>query len=70
MAKSVKPGDRVAWSSSGGESVGRVEKKLTSPGWIKTHEVAASEENPEYLVRSEKSGKAAAHKPSSLRKAP
>jgi Hypervirulence associated proteins TUDOR domain len=68
MAKSVKPGDRVAWASSGGGSVGRIEKKLTSPGKIKGHRVAASPDNPEFLVRSEKSGKVAAHKSSALRK--
>jgi Hypervirulence associated proteins TUDOR domain len=55
MAKQLK--NRVAWQSSGGGSVGRVERKLTSPGKIKGHEVAASEDNPEFLVRSEKSGK-------------
>ena len=42
MAKQFKTGDRVAWQSSGGGSVGRVERKLTSPGKIKGHEVAAS----------------------------
>jgi hypothetical protein len=32
--------------------------------------VAASGENPEYLVRSETSGEVAAHKPEALRKVP
>jgi hypothetical protein len=68
MAKTLKTGDRVAWQSSGGGSVGRVEQKLTSAAKIKGHEVAASENNPEFLVRSEKSGKVAAHKPSALRR--
>ena len=68
MAKQLKTGDRVAWQSSGGGSVGRVERKLTSPGKIKGHEMAASEDNPEFLVRSDKSGKIAAHKPSALRR--
>ncbi|HWY82886.1 MAG TPA: DUF2945 domain-containing protein [Roseiarcus sp.] len=68
MAKQLKTGDRVVWQSSGGGSVGRVERKLTSPGKIKGHEIAASQDNPEYLVRSEKSGKIAAHKPRSLRR--
>ena len=68
MARVLKTGDKVAWQSSGGGSVGRVERKLTSPGKIKGHEVAASEDNAEYLVRSEKSGKIAAHKPGSLRR--
>jgi Hypervirulence associated proteins TUDOR domain len=57
MAKGLKSGDRGAWQSSGGGSVGRVERKLTTPGKIKGHEVAASENNPEFLVRSDKSGK-------------
>lgn len=68
MAKQLKTGDQVAWRSSGGGSVGRVERKLTSPGKIKGHEVAASQDNPEYLVRSDKSGEVAAHKPSALRR--
>ena len=67
MAKPLKAGDRVAWRSSGGGSVGRFERRLTSPGKIKGHKVAASEDNPEFLVRSEKSGKIAA-KPSALRR--
>lgn len=68
MARLLKTGDRVAWRSSGGGSVGRIEDKLTSPGKIERHEVAASRDNPEYLVRSEKSGKVAAHRPSALRR--
>ena len=68
MTKQLKTGDRVAWRSSGGGSVGRVDRKLTSPGKIKGHEVAASENNPEFLVGSDKSGKVAAHKPSALRR--
>ena len=68
MARALKTGDRVAWQSSGGGSVGGVERKLTSPGKIKGHEVAAAHDNPEFLVRSDKSGKVAAHKPSALRR--
>jgi hypothetical protein len=68
MARALKKGDRVAWRSSGGGSAGRVEGKVTSVGRIKGHEVAASEDDPEYLVRSDKSGKIAAHKPSALRR--
>ncbi len=68
VAKQLRTGDRVAWQSSGGGNVGRVERKLTSPAQIKGHEVAASADNPEFLVRSEKSGKVAAHKPAALRR--
>ena len=68
MAKSVKVGDKVSWESSGGHSTGKVVKKLTSPTKIKGHKVAASKDNPEYLVESEKSGKQAAHKAGALKK--
>lgn len=64
----LKAGDKVAWNSSGGTATGKVVKKLTRPTKIKGHKVAASRENPEFLVESEKSGGRAAHKPSALRK--
>lgn len=66
-ATSLKAGDKVSWSSHGGTAKGRVVKKLTSPTDIKGHHVAASEDNPEYLVETE-DGKRAAHKPGALRR--
>ncbi len=68
MAKSLKKGDKVTWGTPQGETEGMVEKKLTAPMEIKGHHVAASKENPEYLVKSDKSGKEAAHKPEELKK--
>jgi Hypervirulence associated proteins TUDOR domain len=70
MAKGLKIGDRVAQRSSGGESAGRVERKMTPPGRIKGHQVAASKANPEFLVQPEQPGRIAAHKPAALRRAP
>ena len=67
-ARAFKPGDKVAWDTSQGATQGRVVKKQTTPTKIKTHEVAASKENPKYIVESDKSGKRAAHKPQELRK--
>ncbi len=67
--KTFKAGDKVKWDHSQGTTEGKVVKKLTSPTKIKTHEVAASKDNPEYLVESAKTGAKAAHKPSELRKA-
>ncbi|MBI4780825.1 MAG: DUF2945 domain-containing protein [Oscillatoriophycideae cyanobacterium NC_groundwater_1537_Pr4_S-0.65um_50_18] len=66
MAEEFKKGDRVEWDTSNGKTSGKVKKKLTQPMDIKKHHVAASEENPQYLVESEKTGKEAAHKPESL----
>ncbi|VWX55074.1 DUF2945 domain-containing protein [Novosphingobium sp. 9U] len=68
MTKTLKKGDKVEWDTSQGKTHGTVEKKLTSETYIKKHKVAASKDNPEYLVKSAKSGKEAAHKPDELRK--
>ena len=67
MTKSLKAGDKVGWDSSGGHSTGKVVKKLTSPMTIKGHKVAASTDNPEFLVETD-TGKRAAHKPEALTK--
>ena len=67
MTDEFKPGDKVEWHSPG-KVVGKVKKKLTEPTEIKGHHVAASADNPEYLVESDKTGKEAAHKPESLKK--
>ena len=69
MADKLKNGDKVEWETPQGKTSGTVKKKLTEPTNIKGHTVAASDDNPEYLVESEKSGKQAAHKPDALKKA-
>ena len=68
MTKSLNKGDKVGWDSSGGHSTGEVVKKVTTTTHIKGHKVAATEDNPQYIVESAKSGKQAAHKPEALTK--
>ena len=68
MPKTLKVGDKVEWETSQGKTKGKVKKKLTAPMKIKTHEVKATKDDPEYLVETEKSKKKAAHKPESLKK--
>ena len=68
-AATFKAGDKVTWDASQGTVHGTVEKKLTEPTDIKSHHVAASQDNPEYLVKSDKTGAEAAHKPEELKKA-
>jgi hypothetical protein len=67
MSDEFKKGDKVEWKSSQGTIEGEVEKKLTEPMEIRGHHVSASKDNPEYLVKSDKTGKEAAHKPESLK---
>lgn len=68
MTKELKPGDMVTWGTPQGETHGLVEKKVTSETRIKGHVATPTKENPEYLVKSDKSGKKAVHKPDELKK--
>jgi hypothetical protein len=68
MPKELKKGEKVSWQTPQGKTTGNVVRKLTSPTSIKGHKVAASKDNPEFLVESEKSGEKAAHKPAALKK--
>jgi plastocyanin len=68
VAKDLKAGDKVEWDTSQGRTHGTVVKKQTSRTRIKGHTVAASEETPQYIVKSDASGKTAAHKPDALRR--
>jgi hypothetical protein len=67
MNEEPKPGQKVTWKSHGGEAHGKVVKKITRRTTIKTHAVAASKENPEFIVVTE-DGSKAAHKAGALRK--
>lgn len=67
MAEDLKAGDKVKWNSHGGTAHGKVVKKQTSETHIKGHKVAASKDDPQYIVETEE-GKKAAHKPGALTK--
>jgi hypothetical protein len=64
-----KHGDRVEWDSHRGTAVGEVLRKITSDTEAAGRTVRASKEEPQYEVRSEKSGGTAVHKPEALRRA-
>ena len=64
-----KQGDRVEWKTPQGKTRCTVKEKLTSETEVGGQKVNASEDDPRYLVESEKSGKEAAHKPDALGKA-
>ena len=68
MADEFKKGDEVTWKSHGGEAEGTVEKKITEDTKAGGRQVRASEDDPQYLVKSEKSGGEAVHKPGALDK--
>ena len=61
-------GDKVTWKSHGGEAVGSVEAEITEETEAAGRTVKASEDAPQYLVKSDKSGGEAVHKPGALKK--
>ena len=66
--KKLSKGDQVEWNSHGGTAEGKVEKKITSDTHAAKRDVKASEDEPQYLVKSDKSGGEAVHKPDALKK--
>ncbi|MBW4023757.1 MAG: DUF2945 domain-containing protein [Proteobacteria bacterium] len=67
MAKTLKPGTEVAWNTAQGETQGSVEKKVTSTAHVKGHVARATKDDPQYKVRSAKTGAEAIHAPEALR---
>jgi hypothetical protein len=68
VAQELTQGDKVEWNTPQGKTRGTVKKKLTSDTEVGGQKISASEDDPRYLVESEKSGKEAAHKPDTLNK--
>lgn len=65
----MKKGDMVTWNTPQGKTEGTVTKKITTDEKVAGHTVRASVKNPQYEVKSNKTGKKAAHKPNQLNKA-
>lgn len=68
MTEQFKKGDKVTWQSHGNTAEGTVQKKITSDTEAAGRTVRASQDEPQYLVRSDKSGNDAVHKPEALTK--
>ena len=64
-----KKGDNVTWHSHGTTVHGTVEKKITSETEAGGRHVQASADEPQYLVKSDKTGTEAVHKPEALTRA-
>ena len=69
MSDQFHNGDKVKWKSHGSTVTGKVEEKITSDTESAGRTVRASQEEPQYRVRSDNSGRDAVHKPESLRRA-
>lgn len=68
MTKELARGDRVSWNTSQGRTRGRVVERRVRDFEFAGQQFTASEDDPAFIVESEKSGNRAAHKGSALRK--
>ena len=64
----LSKGDQVEWNSHGSTAEGTVEKEITTETEAAGRTVKASKDEPQYEVKSDKSGGTAVHKPEALRK--
>lgn len=64
----LKQGDKVKWKFQFGETHGIIIKIHTRDFIFMNRQRRASEDNPQYEVMSEKTGKTAVHKNSALKK--
>ena len=67
MADDFKRGDRVEWNFRGRIVRGTVVRRLSKRTEVAGRVVAASRDDPRYVVRSEKSGKETTRRPDALR---
>ncbi len=67
MKHEFKVGDHVEWNSEAGHVRGTIKKKVTSAIKFKTYTVHASKEEPQYLIKSDKTDHMAMHIGSALK---
>jgi hypothetical protein len=68
MAESLKRGDHVEWNSEAGRVRGTIHKKVTYEITFKGYRHHASKEEPQYIIKSDKTDHLAIHKGSALKK--
>ncbi|MBE0543074.1 MAG: DUF2945 domain-containing protein [Verrucomicrobia bacterium] len=68
MKHEFKIGDHVEWNSEAGRVRGTIKKKVTSAIMFKTYTVRASKEDPQYLIKSDKTDHLAMHKGAALKR--
>jgi len=67
MTAEFKRGDRVEWSFRGRPVRGTVRRRLTKRSEVSGQVVAASKDDPRYVVRTERTGKETVRRPGALR---
>ena len=68
MATDFKRGDHVEWNSEAGRVRGTIQRTVTSEFTFKGYKRHASKEEPQYIIKSDKTDHLAIHKGSALKK--
>ncbi len=61
-------GDHVTWKTHGTTTEGTVEEEITEDTQAAGRTVRASEDDPQYRAKSDRSGRDAVHRPEALEK--
>jgi hypothetical protein len=69
MSNDFKHGDKVRWNTPQGETHGVVQRAETKTVTVGGTKLKGSEDDPVYIVKSDKTGKQAGHKASGLKHA-
>ena len=67
MPKTFKRGDHVEWNSEAGRVRGVIVKKIVSDVRVKGYVHHASKDEPQYIIKSEKTDHVAIHKGQALK---
>jgi hypothetical protein len=68
MAHNFKRGERVEWNFRGARAVGKVKRRLVERTEVGGRPVAATPEDPRYLVVTDRGGVEVAKRPEALRR--
>lgn len=66
MAQTFKQGDKVEWQVGQGTTLGTIQRRVTESTEVDGHAVDASDDDPRYLVKNDRTGKVTGHKPETL----
>jgi hypothetical protein len=64
----ISKGDKVSWNTSQGRTTGKAKEKKTKEFTFKGQTFKPTDDDPYWVVESDKSGSEAAHKESTLNK--
>lgn len=66
MAPTFKRGDKVTWQAGQGTTTGTVQERVTAPTEVDGQTIAASRDEPRYLVKNDRTDKVTGHRPETL----